>query len=242
MLLSRVDTRGGLLRVDADAGSLALLDGLGLDGVLDIHDAALGAGDRAANGDHVQLGVDLDDVEVLDGDLVNAHVAGLLLAREDAAGVRAGAHGARVTVDRAAAVAGGRTALAEALDNAGVAVTLADTGDVDLVAFREHVGLHDVADFELAGILKTELLEMLDHAHAGFLQVTLLAVRELLLGYFLVTELDCLVSFLLLGHLLHDHAGAGLDDGHGNDLASLIEDLRHADLLADDGFLHCISS
>ena len=141
-----------------------------------------------------------------------------------------------------AAVAGGRTALAEALDNAGVAVTLADTGDVDLVAFREHVGLHDVADLELAGILKTELLEMLDHAHAGFLQVTLLAVRELLLGYFLVTELDCLVSFLFLGHLLHDHAGAGLDDGHGNDLASLIEDLRHADLLADDGFLHCISS
>ena len=121
-------------------------------------------------------------------------------------------------------------------------MTLADTGDVDLVAFREHVGLHDVADFELAGILKTELLEMLDHAHAGFLQVTLLAVRELLLGYFFVTELDCLVSFLLLGHLLHDHAGAGLDDGHGNDLASLIEDLRHADLLADDGFLHCISS
>ena len=147
-----------------------------------------------------------------------------------------------MTVNRTAAVAGGRTALAEALDNAGVAVTLADTGDVDLVAFREHVGLHDVADFELAGILKTELLEMLDHAHAGLLQVTLLALAELLLGYFLVTELDCLVSFLLLGHLLHDHAGAGLDDGHGNDLASLIEDLRHADLLADDGFLHCISS
>ena len=58
---------------------------------------------------------------------------------------------------------------------------------------------------------------MLDEAYAGGLQVTLLALAELLAGYFLVTELDCLVSFLLLGHLLHDHAGAGLDDGHGND-------------------------
>ena len=238
----RVDTRGGLLRVDADGGSGGLLDRLGLDSVLEIHDPALGAGDRAADGDHIQLGIDLDDVEVLNGDLIDAHVAGLLLAREDAAGIGARAHGARMTVDRAAAVAGGRTALAVALDDAGVAVTLADTGDVDLVAFGEHVGLDDVADFEIAGILKTELLEVLDEAYAGGLQVTLLALAELLAGYFLVTELDCLVSFLLLGHLLHDHAGAGLDDGHGNDLASLIEDLRHADLLADDGFLHCISS
>ena len=83
---------------------------------------------------------------------------------------------------------------------------------------------------------------MLDHAHARLLQVALLRLGELLLGYFLVTELDCFVSFLLLGHLLHDHAGAGFNDGDRNDLTSLVEDLRHADLLADDGFLHFISS
>ena len=62
--LLRVDTRGGLLRVDADSGGLGLLDGLDLDSVLDINDAALRAGDRAANGDEVQLRIDLDNVEV----------------------------------------------------------------------------------------------------------------------------------------------------------------------------------
>ena len=112
--------------------------------------------------------------------------------------------------------------------------------------------LEDSSKLEVGDVVKADVFaegEKVDvtgiskgHGYAGGLQVTLLALAELLAGYFLVTELDCLVSFLLLGHLLHDHAGAGLDDGHGNDLASLIEDLRHADLLADDGFLHCISS
>ena len=145
-----------------------------------------------------------------------------------------------MTVNGTAAVAGGGTALAEALHNAGVALALADAGDVDLVAFCEDVGLDHVANLKLAAVLKAELLEMLDHAHARLLQVALLRLSELLLGYFFVTELDCFVSFLLLGHLLHDHAGAGFNDGHGNDLTSLVEDLRHADLLADDGFLHQI--
>ena len=40
-----------------------------------IHNAALRAGDRAADDDHVELFVDLDDVEVLDRDLLNAHLA-----------------------------------------------------------------------------------------------------------------------------------------------------------------------
>ena len=143
-----------------------------------------------------------------------------------------------MTVNGAAAVAGGGTALAEALDNAGVALTFADTGNVDLVAFCEDVGLDNVTDFELAAVGKAELLEVLDHAYARLLQVALLMLAQLLLGDLFVTELDSFVAFLFAGHLLHDHAGAGFNDGHGNDLTSLVEDLRHADLLADDGFLH----
>ena len=162
----------------------------------------------------------------------------LLLAREDTGRIGAGAHGAGVTVNGAAAVAGGGTALAEALDDAGVALALAGAGHVDLVALGEHVGLDHVTDFQLAGVGQTELFEVLDHAHAGLLQVACLGLGQLLLGHFFVAELDGVIAFLFLGHLLDDHAGAGLDDGHGNDLAGLIEDLRHADLLADDGFLH----
>ena len=199
---------------------------------------AIRFGNGAADGDQVQLGVDLDDVKVLHGDLLHAHVACLLLAREDAGGIGARAHGARMTVDGAAAVARRGTALAEALDDAGVALALAGAGHVDLVALGEQVGLDEVADLQLAAVLKTELLEVLDHAHARLLQVAGLGLRQLLLGHVLVTELDGVVAFLFLGHLLHDHAGAGLDDGDRNDLSGLVEDLRHADLLADDGFLH----
>ena len=79
--LLRVDTSGGLLRVGADAGA-ALGNVDGLDGVLQIHDAALGAGDRAANNDHVELGVDLDDDEVLNSGLLIAHLAGADVALE----------------------------------------------------------------------------------------------------------------------------------------------------------------
>ena len=45
-------------------------------------------------------GVDLHNVEVLNGDLLNAHVTGADLALEDAAGVGGGVHGAGVAVHR----------------------------------------------------------------------------------------------------------------------------------------------
>ena len=67
----------------------------------------LGPGDGAADGYHVQLCVDLHHIQILDGDLIHAHVAGLLLAREYAGRISAGAHGTGVTVNGAAAVAGG---------------------------------------------------------------------------------------------------------------------------------------
>ena len=39
--------------------------------VLTVDEAALGTGNRAADDDHVELGVDLDDLKVLDGDLLH---------------------------------------------------------------------------------------------------------------------------------------------------------------------------
>ena len=58
---------------------------LRLDAIADINDAALGAGNGAAHSDEIQLGIDLDDVQVLDGDLVAAHLAGADLTLENAA-------------------------------------------------------------------------------------------------------------------------------------------------------------
>ena len=55
---------------------------------------------RAADDEHVELGIDLDDLKVLDGDSLHTVLAGADLALEDTAGVGGGAHGTGVTVDR----------------------------------------------------------------------------------------------------------------------------------------------
>ena len=143
-----------------------------------------------------------------------------------------------MTVDRAAAVAGRGAPGVPALHDAGVAVALADAGDIDALALFEDVGLQDVAHVQGGAVLKAELVQVLHHAHAGLLKVALLRLGELLGGDFAVAELDGVVAFLVRRLLLDDDAGTGLYYGDRNDLARLIEDLRHADLLADDGFLH----
>ena len=126
-----------------------------------------------------------------------------------------------------------------ALDDAGVALALADAGDVDALALFEHVGLEDVADVQSAAVLEAELVQVAQVAGAGLGEVAALRLGELLLADFVKAELHGVVAFLVGRLLLDDDAGAGLDNSDGDDLAGLIEDLRHADLLADDGFLHC---
>ena len=81
-------------------------------------------------------------------------------------------------------------------------------------------------------------MQVLHEADAGLLEVALLGLRQLLRGDLAVAELDGIVAFLVGRLFLDDDAGTRLNDGHRYDLARLIEDLRHADLPADDGFLH----
>ena len=52
------------------------------------------------------------------------------------------------------------------------------------------------------------------------------------------TQLDGVVAVLLGGLLLHHGAGSSLNQGDGHHTAGRIEDLGHADLFADDRFLH----
>ena len=126
-----------------------------------------------------------------------------------------------------------------ALDNALVAVALADAGHVHEVAGGEHVSVQLVADLVLAAILQRELLEhLLELLDAGLLLVAQLGLGELALGDGLITQLNGVVAILLGGLLLHHGAGAGLDQGDGHHMAGFIEDLGHADLFADDRFLH----
>ena len=128
---------------------------------------------------------------------------------------------------------------AVALDNALEAVALADAGDIHPVALRKRLAGDDVAHVQALAVSQAELLQfLLQHALASLLQMSQFRLGELALGHVLVAQLNGVVAVLLLGLLLHHSAGARLNDGDRDDAARFVEDLRHADLLADDGLFH----
>ena len=218
----------GLLEMPAAPFGLDVL----LHAVVQEHHAALGAGDGTAHGDDAQLGINLDHVQVQDGDLLVAHLTGAVAALVDVAGGGAGAQGTLMTVDRAAAVGHALDGGAVALNNALEAVALADAGDVHAVARGKDVGLQLVAHLVLGAVLQSELLQdLLELGQTCLLLMADLRLGELALGNSLITQLNGLIAILLGGLLLHHSAGAGLDHGHGDHAASFIEDLGHADLL-----------
>ena len=130
---------------------------------------------------------------------------------------------------------------APALDDALIAVTLADAGHVHAIAHGEHGGVDLVAHVELGGVIQLELLQDAQDL-AGLLAVAHLGLGQLALGNFLKSQLNGGVAVLFLGLLLHHGAGACLDDSDRDDLAGFIEDLGHAQLLADNGLFHVYSS
>ena len=147
-----------------------------------------------------------------------------------------------MAVHRAAAVAGGGALGAPALDDAGVPLTLADTGDVYAVTLGKGIHLDLVAHVQVGGAVELELLEDLLPGLASLLQVAQLRLGEFLLGNILIAQLDRLIAVLFRGLLLDHGAGAGLDDRDRDDVAGFIEDLGHAHFLADDRLFHVTSS
>ena len=88
-----------------------------------------------------------------------------------------------MAVHRAGAVGLLQAGGAVALDDALVAVALADAGHVHTVAGGEDVGLELVAHLVLGAVVQTELLQdLLELGHAGLLQVAQLGLGELALG------------------------------------------------------------
>ena len=171
-----------------------------------------------------------------EGDFVD--VTGTVAALKDVGGID-GAHGTGVTVNRTAAVGVALDSGAMTLNNALEAVALADAGDVNELTLSEDLGGQHVADLVLGAVLQSELLQnLLQLLDAGLLLMADLGLGHVLLFGVLKTQLNGIVAILLGGLLLHDGAGTGLNQGDGHHTASLIEDLGHADLFADDCFLH----
>ena len=68
--------------------------------------------------------------------------------------------------------------------------------------------------------------------------MTLARLVDELVAEFGKAELDGIVTFVCYGFLLNDGARTGFDDSDGNHGTVSSEELRHTDLLAQNGFLH----
>jgi hypothetical protein len=120
-----------------------------------------------------------------------------------------------------------------ALDRALEALADPDSRDLDLVA-----GLEDLHGDRVAAIQIARAAE-LDQVALAVLEPGLLEVAQLGLGELLVFavfegQLDRRVAVALGGAYLGDGTGPCFDDGHGDAVAVVVEELGHAELLADD--------
>src|SRR5262249_52486301 len=135
---------------------LALVGGL-LDPLLHEHVAVGGAGDVAADEEDVLVGEDVEELEVLDGLPLVAHVAAHALALVDAAGREAAADRAAVAEGLVASVGAARAAQLVTLEHALVALALGAADDVDGATLLEDLGdLEHLADLVLGDLLGGE--------------------------------------------------------------------------------------
>ena len=143
-----------------------------------------------------------------------------------------------MAVHRAAAVGHPTAAGVPALDDALVALTLADAGHVNVIALGKGIRLDLVAHVHLCCFVQLEFLEHFLHGNFRLLQVALFRLGELPFRNVLEAQLYGVVAVLLLGLLLDHDAGTCLDHSDRDDLTGFVKDLGHADLSADDGLFH----
>src|SRR3954471_20074390 len=199
----------------------------------DLHDAVARPGYGAADHQEVRAGVDADDLEALLRDALVAHLAGAADALEHAGRVRGGADRAR-RADVVRAVRDGAAGEVVTLDGALEALALRGPGDLHLVAGLERLDRHGVADGQLAGLV-AELDDVLHRRGVGLAQVAELALRQVLLADRAERELDGLVAVAVERADPGHRTGAGLEHRDALDAPVLEEELRHAELLGEDG-------
>src|SRR4051794_7006841 len=213
--------------------SLVTPHGAALDGRADEHEPALRARDGALDEQQPALGVDLVHVEREGGGLHRAHAAGHAQALEHAAGGGRATDGARRPVLALGAVRGAQAAEAVPLHDTGGALALAGADDVDLRDALEHLGGQLLADLVRRGVLRAQLDQVPARRHTRLGEVPTLGLVHLAGVDLAEAELDGRVAVHLGGAHLGDHARARLDDGHRHDAVVLVEDLGHAQLLAE---------
>src|SRR6185437_5695009 len=200
----------------------------------DLDDAVLRPRDRPLDEQQVVLGVDLVHLQADLGDALSAEASGHLDPLENARGRRRGADRAGLA-DIVRAVGLRPAVEAVPLDRPGEAIADPDPSDLDRVSRLEDLDRDRFAHDRLAGA--AELDQMAMPFEPGLLQVAELCLRDLPLGDRLERELHGLVAVGLDRLHLDHRARTGLDHGHSRDHAALlVEELRHAELSADDPF------
>src|SRR6185437_2949048 len=139
----------------------------GLHRVLDQQPAALVAGDRALDEYEAALRIGADDLEILLGAVLRAHVAGHLLVLEDAARILALAGRTERAVRERDAMGCAKAAEAPALHAAGKALALGHALDVDHLTGDIMVGGELGADVEQSILGDDELGDARLRLHLG---------------------------------------------------------------------------
>src|SRR5207248_5829537 len=116
-----------------------------LDGVANENEAAPRAGHGSLDEEDLALGVRLDDLEVQGGHPLVAHAPGHSGALEDPGRRRTGPDGPGGPMHLVDTMAGAEPGEVVALHDAREAFALADGGDVDELARRQHVRLQLLA-------------------------------------------------------------------------------------------------
>ena len=165
-------------------------------------------------------------------------MTGHALTLEDTGRVGDGAHGAGLTAYRAGAVGVAKGLLAVTLDGALIAFTFAHAADIDCIAAGESICLDDIANVVGSAVIEPEFPERLLRSNICFVEMAFHGFVDLIGLCVAVAQLDCIVAVVLNGLLLHNRAGADLNDSDRNDFSGFIENLGHADFLADDTFFH----
>jgi len=142
-----------------------------------------------------------------------------------------------MTEELVGAVGALETGKVVALHDAGEAAALGDTHHIDLLFELEDVaGAHGAARGVAGqiGFGEADLAHEALGLDAGLLEVTHLGLGDAAGLLHIEAQLDGGVAISAFGALeLEDAVGAGLDDGAGDDVAVVGEDLGHADLAAE---------
>ncbi len=125
-----------------------------------------------------------------------------------------------------------------ALDAAGKTFAFGGAGNVDELAFSEHVHADRLADLVLGRCRETELANKLDRFGAGLGEMTFQRFGYMLILGGAETQLHRIVAVAFDRLILKYDAGAGLDDRYRDYFALLGEDLRHTKFLAQNSFSH----